>query len=360
MNDTFRNNLAAMKAPYAAPGHNAEQLFEAAMNEADTWHKSHNPAYASLWQDGARPVIPVGVFKIADLTTPIDGPGAWLTSSGTGKSGATRVFYDSASMQRIEKAMGAIFMTNGLFSELPSRFLLLSPDPSKGEHAGYATAFLKFTGCAPVEEIVFCVDEKGRFDAGAAWATLKRWGESDKPVFIFGLTVFFEQLCLAAEESGIPAVKMAGPVRGLTGGGWKGLTKRQERAETVAGLQKAIAAPLVDIRDLYGMTEHPLHYVSCGYGNFHLPLYSRFFIVDAAGKAAEPGTPGIIRLQNPFFASLPSHDLLTEDMGSWEAACPCGTALPCLKYLGRLESPAGTCAHGASTTADSQDGKQEE
>lgn len=340
MNDTHRPALASLTGPYEAETPEAKGLFQAAMAEADAWHTEHNPTYAKLWNGEERPVLPVGLFKTLALDTPVDAPGAWLASSGTGGS-ATRVYYDAPSMARIEKGMLNIFVRNGLFSQEPSRFLLLSPDPSKAAHAGYATAFLKFTGCAPQQEVVFCVDENGRFDPELAWSTLASWAGDGAPVFIFGLTVFFEQLYLGRQQ---PLVLRC-PVRGLTGGGWKGLTKTLERNDTVAGLQRLLQGPLTDIRDIYGLTEHPLHYVSCSKGNFHIPLYSRFMIEDAAGHGVAEGQAGIIRLQNPFFASLPAHDLLTEDGGLWGRHCACGEALPFIQYLGRLSEPVGTCAH---------------
>lgn len=86
--------------------------------------------------------------------------------------------------------MTQLFIANGLVSQTPSRFLLLSPDPAKGDKAGYATAFLKFTACAPVAECVFAVSDEGRLDTSLAWNTLKRWANDSAPVYIFGLTVF--------------------------------------------------------------------------------------------------------------------------------------------------------------------------
>lgn len=344
--DSKRNALANMDMllAYRTGDAHSAKLFDKAMAEADVWHRAKNPAYAAMWEGDERPIVPVSLFKQMDLNTTIAGPGVWLTSSGSGQSGAVRVFYDAASMARVEKGMTAIFMHNGLLTENPSRFLLFSPDPRKAQHAGYATAFLKFTGCAPVADIVFCCNEQGQFLPDRAWDALSQWATSAEPIFIFGLTVFFEQLYL----SGRAAIEFKGSIRALTGGGWKGLTKRMERSEAIAGLAKLLDAPELDIRDIYGMTEHPLHYVSCRHGNFHIPVYSRFSIMDARGLPAPAGEPGIIRLQNPFFASLPGQDLLTEDRGLWGEGCPCGDDSPYVHYLGRLGGSGGTCAHEAA------------
>jgi hypothetical protein len=336
--------LASADDAYAPVTASDARLFDAAMAACDAWHRARNPRYARLWTDGARPVVPVGVFKREDLATAVYGAGAWLSTSGTSSGARTRVFFDEASMRRIERAMMQVFRRNGLVERKPARFLLLSPDPSRAAHAGYATAFLKFTACAPAAEVVFAVDDAGVLRPEVAWGALRRWAPEPVPIFVFGLTVHLEGLAL----SGDAPLQLSAPIRGLTGGGWKGVTQRLSRPEIVARLRALLRAPSVDIRDVFGLTEHALHYVSCAEGRFHVPKYSRFEIVDAAGRAAAPGERGLIRLLNPFFASLPSHDLLTEDEGTWGAGCACGETLPYLQFLGRVSSAAGTCAMSAS------------
>ncbi|WP_246201605.1 hypothetical protein [Budvicia diplopodorum] len=332
--------LVNLPSPYGLNSDANEHLFNAAMQQADLWHQSRNPTYAKLCDSQPNPVIPVGLFKTLNLATPVGGDGQWLNSSGTGNSGKTQVFFDVTSMGLIQRAMVQIFIHNGLVSPAPARFLLLSPDPSAGDLAGYATAFLKFTACAPVQECVFAVQADGRLDTELAWNTLQRWANEPVPIYIFGLTVFFEHLCLSQPAP----FTLQAPVKGLTGGGWKGMTQRLDRQQIIAGLNQCLQAPLVDIRDIYGMTEHPLHYISCRKGHFHIPAYSRFSIINTAGLEAENSQPGLIQLENPFFASLPSHRLLTQDLGSWEYGCSCGLPGRFLRYIGRAASPEGTCA----------------
>ncbi len=340
------DRLAALAEPYALV--QETPLFAEAMAEADRWHQERNPAYARLWEGETRPLLPVSLFKKIDLATPVEAEGRWLSSSGTGDGGKTKVFFDTPSLRRIEQAMGRIFFHQGIFSPTPARFLLLSPDPTKGDHAGYATAFVKFTACAPVQEVVFAVDPAGCFDASLALRTLKRWGSDCAPIFIFGLTVYFEHLALAGVAES--PLLLQGPIRGLTGGGWKGLSKTLERSAIIESLRGSLKAPLVDIRDIYGLTEHPLHYVSCAEGHFHLPGYSRFSLLTPSGEEAQTGEPGLIRLQNPFFAALPAHDLLTQDHGLRGENCPCGESLPYLRFLGRVGTHEGTCAATTTTS----------
>lgn len=341
--------LSQIADPYAESAADDEHLFAAAMAEADAWHRARNPAYAALWQGEQRPLIPVGLFKRIALGTPVEGEGLWLSSSGTGQKGPASVFFDAASMARIERGMRQIFYHQGVVSPVPARFLLLSPDPRRAPQPGYATSFLRFTACAPGGETVFAVDDAGRFLPELAWETLARWVAEPVPVFLFGLTVHFEHLALSAPAAALDSNTV---VRGLTGGGWKGMTRQLERPAIMARLAGALGGEAaVDIRDIFGMTEHPLHYISCPQGRFHIPRYSRLQVVGADGTPAPAGESGLIRLQNPFFASLPSHDLLSEDMGRMGTGCACGSPRPWLEFLGRASAPTATCAWQASATA---------
>ena len=345
--------LSLIAAPYAKSEVEDDLLFEAAMVEADKWHRDRNPAYATLWQEEQRPLIPVGLFKRVALGTPVESDGLWLSSSGTGQKGAAAVFFDTASMTRIERGMRQIFYHHGMASTQPARFLLLSPDPRRSSQPGYATSFLRFTACAPTSELVFAVDDAGRFQPELAWDALTRWVVDPVPIFLFGLTVHFEHLALSAPVTPRTSNTI---IRGLTGGGWKGMTRQLKRPEIVARLAHVLGGDngnkqTVDIRDIFGMTEHPLHYISCPLGRFHIPRYSRLSVVAADGTLAPPGETGLIRLQNPFFASLPSHDLLSEDLGCVGTSCTCGDVRPSLEFFGRAGDPTATCAWQASVSA---------
>lgn len=332
------DELAAVREPYAVPAE--DPLFDAAMGECDTWHRARNPPYDRLWVDEARPVTPVGLFKVAALDTRVDDDGAWLGSTGTSGGARSRVFFDRTSLARIELAMLQMFLHARFFDLRPARFLLLSPDPRSGDHPGYATAFDRFTACAPIGERVYACGADGALDPERAWAALERWAADEATVFVFGLTVHLERLVLAAARP----VRQRGTVKALTGGGWKGLAQNLTRAEMVDRFRALLPAPACEVHDLFGMTEHPLHYLSCAAGRFHLPRYSRALVIGPDGEPAASGQAGLIRLMNPFFASIPSHDLLTEDVGSIAEECACGMPSASLEYIRRVSTPAGTCA----------------
>lgn len=317
--------------------------FEAAMAQADGWHRQHNSSYNALWQTSTvaqRPLMPVALLKRADMATPVPQPGLWLSSSGS-SGAAAAVQFDEVSLARIERGMRYIFAQAEMMGDTPARFLLLSPDPRLAPQPGYATSFLRFTACAPQAEVVFAVNPQGSFASNLAWETLQRWACTTEPVFVFGLTVFFEQLALSAPAAPLGLVA---PVKGITGGGWKGVMQGLDRPEILQRLKTAFGAQQVDIRDIFGMTEHPLHYLSCTEQRFHIPHYSRCEILAADGQPAAYGQTGLIRLQNPFMRTLPSHDLLTEDLGQMGEGCTCGSRLPWLRFMGRATVADHTCA----------------
>jgi hypothetical protein len=308
---------------------------DAALAQADAWHRTRNPAYDRLWRDRERPMLPAAVATALPTDTP--GQGVHLGSSGTSGS-ARQVHYDPLSMRRIHQAMRRQFAHHGFDSAVPVRFLILAPDPEAGAHAGYATAFRAFTACAPVAEVKHGVTPDGTLDVEVCWQVLERWSTDPAPVFIFGLTVFFERLALTARP-----MRFKGPVRGLTGGGWKGLARTLDRPEVVRRLHAALGA---EIRDLYGMTEHPVHYLGCAADRFHVPVFSRVSLVDAVDGE------GLLRLESPLFASMPAHDLLTRDRGQMGQGCPCGNPAPWFVFRGRVTSARGTCAAQAVATCD--------
>ena len=340
MSDTTAiDRLLAEPDPYSALTAADEARFADAMAAADAWHRARNPRYARLWDGETRPTIPVSLFKQVDLATPLEAEGTWLSSSGTTSGRGTAVYFDELTMRRIRIAMTHVFLAHRFFDTTPARFLLLSPDPSRGGHPGYATTFEKFTGCAPVAERVFAVDDAGTLQPQLALEALRRWAPSPAPIFLFGLTVYFEQLALAIEP-----VELAASIRGLTGGGWKGLVQQLGRDQIVARLAGALRTPSIDLRDLFGLTEHPIHYISCTHGRFHVPKLARFAVVGPDGSALPAGQPGLLRLQSPLIASLPSHDLLTEDRAAWGEGCACGSPLRYFTFLGRVAPATGTCA----------------
>ena len=58
------------------------------------------------------------------------------------------------------------------------RTCVLAPDPTQGDHPGYATAFTRFTACAPQREVVYAVDADGQFSAARAWEALRRFARA--------------------------------------------------------------------------------------------------------------------------------------------------------------------------------------
>jgi phenylacetate-coenzyme A ligase PaaK-like adenylate-forming protein len=150
----------------------------------------------------------------------------------------------------------------------------------------------------------------------------------------------------------------SGPVRldpeslVLTGGGWKKQTRGALPKETFRALVgRAWGVPTHRVRDLYGMTEHAVHYLECREHRFHAPVYSRVRVVDPlSGAPVENGRDGVLHLLNPGFTTMPFQSLRTADVGRSADPCPCGRHAPAFEVLGR----GGTSLHRgcAATTLE--------
>lgn len=119
-----------------------------------------------------------------------------------------------------------------------------------------------------------------------------------------------------------------------------------------ARIEEAFGVP---VRDVYGSRETPCLAAQCVHGGFHVMANTKVVeLVDEAGQAVPPGTPGrvlVTDLSNRAFGFL---RYANGDVASWDpdpAPCPCGVSWPRLeKVHGRssdfLTTPAGLRVHG--------------
>ena len=342
MNLEAIDQLLQVNSIYNTPTTSDNQLFKQAMQVCYEWHLAHNPSFANLNLPLDEP-IPVGLFKQINLSTVQDAPS--FSSSGTSGQ-TTQITIDANTMQRIFAAQVKMFDYWQVLDQRPANFLILAPDPQLFKEAGYAYTFTKMTACAPIQEVVYGCQADLKLDTDLITSTLAKWEKTDSPIYVLGLTVLFEHWVLKQ----LVASHYQGHIRMITGGGWKGFTQVLDRSSIVASLKTLFPQAQVQIHDLFGMTEHPLHYLSCTEQHFHFPLYSRFEVLNPSSEITPEGEIGLIRLQNPFSTSIPCYDLLTNDLGTWHTGCQCGLPTPYLNLLGRKTTSEDTCAYRASQT----------
>ncbi len=326
-----------------------EALFVSALREIARWHLDRNPVYHAYCQalrfDPERdlqhpedlPPLSAELFKVFDLVTLRDVDYFTVSSSGTGGR-RTTIPLDLETVMRMWAMGEASFEEEGLTTEAPVDYVVLAPDPAGSPDHGNAHFFAALMEAAPARETIFALVPDGagrlRLDTEATGRTIDRFAASGRVVRILGLPSLIARLAETFES---------GPVRldpeslVLTGGGWKKETRGALPKESFRALVgRAFGVPSHRVRDLYGMTEHAVHYLECREHRFHAPVYTRVRVVDPlSGAVVENGRDGVLHLLNPGFTTLPFHSLRTADVGRSADPCPCGRRAPAFEVVGR-------------------------
>lgn len=335
-----------------APAADRDRLFAQAMRENTCWHYERNRAYRAFCEhqgfnpdrdlqtagDLARlPAIGADLLKAFDLVTLRQINYFTVTSSGTGGR-RTTIPLDLETVLRMWTMGEASFEAEQLRSEEAVDYIVLAPDPHANPGHGNAQFFHALTEAAPVREITYGLvrDEGGgfRFDLTGAAAHLTRAATAARPVRVLGLPPLVVTLATAFNAA---PITLAQDSLVLTGTGWK-----KDAASALAKpavhqlLERVWGIPPSRVRDLYGMTEHAVHYLECREHRFHAPVFARVNVVDPLSR--EPvaeGGEGVLHLLNPGFTTLPIQSLLTADVGRACGTCPCGRGTPSFEVLRR-------------------------
>jgi len=325
-----------------------DALFVSALREITRWHLDRNPVYRDycralsfdlerdLHHPEDLPPLSADVFKSYDLTTLRQVDYFTVSSSGTGGR-RTTIPLDLETVMRMWAMGEASFEEEGLATEVPVDYVVLAPDPALSPDHGNAHFFAALMEAAPARETVFALvpDAGGlRLDTEAAGRKIERSAAAGRVVRIIGLPSLIARLA-ETFESGPVRLDLESLV--LTGGGWKKKTRGALPKESFRALVgRAWGVPSHRVRDLYGMTEHAVHYVECREHRFHAPVYSRVRVVDPlSGAVVENGREGVLHLLNPGFTTLPFQSLRTADVGRGADPCPCGRRAPAFEVVGR-------------------------
>ena len=334
------------------PSAERDALFVDAMRENTRWHAERNPAYRAFCEhhrfsperdlqtlDGLDrlPPLAADVFKAFDLVTLRHIDFFTVASSGTGGR-RTTIPLDLETVLRMWAMGESSFDADSLRSEERVDYVVLTPDPNATPAHGNAQFFHALTEAAPVREIVHALLPDGaggfRLDLDRAAAHLARAAAAGRPVRVLGLPALVVRL---AERFADGPIALADGSLVLTGAGWKKDAHTALPKPAVRQLiEEAWGLPADRVRDLYGMTEHAVHYLECREHRFHAPVFARVRVVDPlTGRQVPDGTEGVVHLLNPGFTTLPVQSLLTADVGRALGRCGCGRATPAFEVLRR-------------------------
>ncbi|WP_230059504.1 hypothetical protein [Morganella morganii] len=292
-------------SPCAPLTPSAETRYLKAMAQTDHYHRRYNPSYALLDEAEPAPVIPASLFR----------------------SGCPATHTDTKYADMAERAMASLLRLSGLTSTRPARFLLLTPPQPAGYKEYDTPQFPELTQFAPVKECVTAVFADGQPNTMLAWAVLMEWAQHSDPVYIVAAA---HHAARFAQNSPAPFT-LKGEIRILSSHG------RRSHCRMIADkLPEILQAPSVIIREIYSTPAHPLHYISCREGYFHIPQFSRFMLISEDGSPAAADKSGLLQLNTPLLTPLPAQRLLTTDICEQGTGCACGSTLPWISYCGSI------------------------
>lgn len=363
----IRKKLFLTQDPYCLK--ETESIFLAAVRQNIAYHTMNCPHYAQLLRSFAFsvediqseedlyriPVIPTLYFKRNRLfSVPEEKLVLNATSSGT-KGVFSTVGFDRSSLFYGVGMMLRFFSYYHVVSLCPTNYIVLGYEPSSHANMGAIKSAYGTTKFAPALHREYALK-----DTGSSYETnvegLKRallqYAESGFPVRFVGFPPYLFFLVQAMQKEGI-SLRLNSRSKILLGGGWKQFSQAEidrdmfyEQIEQTLGINKS------NCLEFFSAAEHPIPYVKCKNGHFHVPVYSRVIIRDV--HTLEPvsnGMPGLLSFVTPLMSSMPLISVVTDDLAVRHngADCGCGIETPFFVLKGRAGADQiKTCAAGAA------------
>lgn len=351
---------------YDLPGTDA--LFVRAMAENVRHHQAYCSEYAEILRK--RDYSPDTLRGIDDLAAIPPLPTLFLkrhtllstdkklmfTSTTSGTSGRKSVMgLDWPSAWNGLGMVCGTFLTHRLVSLRPANYIVLGYQPAKRNTIGAVKTAYAVTYAAPALHREYALRDTGEeyvLNLDGLHHALRRYEKQGFPVRFMGFPAYFMFLLQSLKDAGL---RLRLPKRSLIllAGGWKQFfTERLEKEELYALSEEVLGLGGDRIREFFGAVEHPIAYFDCPCHRFHIPVYSRVIIRDAATLEPVPyGTPGLLNLLTPMMHSLPFTSVMTDDLAVLRPGsdCPCGNPSPFFEVLGRVGlADIKTCAAGAA------------
>ncbi|MEG1867056.1 MAG: hypothetical protein RR331_09350 [Bacteroides sp.] len=355
MNYTEENSNKLFRCNAAFDYSGTCDLFMAAIREMFTFQCTHSPIFKGITEqyhfsinnikseeDVLRiPALFVTAFKERRLLNlPESEIVKTFTSSGTTGS-KSQINWDQTSMERQAFMRTSIVESYGLanYNQLVNN-LIFSYAPAVSGTRGAAHAHNSYAQFAKEKETFYAIDKdkynepEFRLDEGIK--ALERFAQSGLPLRITGFPAFGYMTLTELDKRGIHFQFPADSVL-FSGGGWKNYTgKTISYAEYTDLVGRVLGIAADRIRDVYGMVEHGVPYVTCEHGHFHIPVYSRVCAISPHTMAILPdGETGLLKLVTPYIRSTPALSIVSTDLGYVAGHCPCGREGKYLVLKGR-------------------------
>lgn len=326
-----------------------------AMAEMVTFHRERSPIFDGICRqhgfdvgslktvediDGI-PHIIVSAFKERKiLSVPESEIVFTVTSSGT-QGVVSQLNFDQVSLHRQGYMREAIIETYGLADRRQKvNYIVFNYNPETAGSKGAAFSDLKYTEFAPANDLLWAIskgeDGQPKFKMEQCVAKLEEYHKSGLPLRLIGFPSFSYWTLKHLDEKG---VSFTFPPESaiIVGGGWKLHTGQAVSFETYAEVVRRVTGIARErIRDVYGMVEHGVPYITCEHNHFHIPIYGRVCAVDPGTLRVLPrGQRGLLKFMTPYIRSQPSISVLSTDFGEIHGDCECGREAPYLVLKGR-------------------------
>jgi len=262
------------------------------------------------------------------------------TSSGT-KGAQSKVGFDKKTLFYGICMMIRYFSYHKLLSLLPTNYIVLGYEPSTHTQMGAIKTAYGTTKFAPALHREYALKDTGtgyELNIEGIKKALLRYAKSGLPVRFVGFPSYMFFLLKTLKENHI-SLKLNSHSIVLLGGGWKQFSDEEIDRDFVFELiYDTLGIEKRNCHEFFSAVEHPLPYVKCKNGHFHVPIYSRVIIRDI--KTLEPvpvGSLGLLSFVSPLVSSMPLTSVVTDDLAVLYDGydCGCGINTPYFELKGR-------------------------
>ncbi|MBQ1520693.1 MAG: acyl-protein synthetase [Clostridia bacterium] len=369
-----RRKLFLKRDPYRAPRDSG--LFLRSVRELAEYHTANCEGYARILRERGfdpamlkteddlykLPVLPTLFFKRNRLfSVPEKKLKVLATSSGTSGSKSV-VGLDGRSLFLGVGMMIRFFLYHRVLSPVPVNYIVLGYEPSAHNDMGAAKTAYGTTKFAPALKRVYALRDTGAGyepDPEGVYEALMRFSKGPFPVRFVGFPAYMYFLADALKKRGV-SLKLPRGSKILLGGGWKRFAGEEiDRGEFYELIEKTLGIKRENCLEFYSAVEHPMAYVKCREGHFHIPAYSRVIIRDVSTlEPVEDGSEGLLSFICPLVTSMPLLSVVTDDIAVRHGGgCACGLNTPYFDLKGRAGVKGiKTCAASAAELIGGRDG----
>jgi len=363
----YRRKLFKSQKIYDLPS--TDNIFMEAIKANVSFHMQHCPEYKNILESldfdinelssindlHKIPPLPTSYLKNHTLMSkPYDKFLLKTSSSGTGGK-KTLSGFDTSSAYWGLRMLLKVFKYHNFISLRRTNYIVLGYQPDKSNQTAMAKALKGITYFAPRKEIAYALKIKNgeyQADIEGLVSALIKYSKQNRPVRIIGFPAYMKMFIDELNWRNVKVSLHRNSII-LLGGGWKTFFAEEISKERLfVMVNETLGISRENFKDQFSTAEHPVNYVACKNGHFHIPVFGRVIIRDVNTLEPVPNdTPGLLNLVTPLLTSVPYGSIMTDDMAVLRDAskCGCGINSPYFELIGRIGlASIKTCTQAAS------------